>query len=109
MDKELILKLVFIASLVGLPGVGFLFMVARHGVGGFFFSRLGRYGLAVVMIGMGITVIKNLPEIESKIPVAIPAIAVFILLFGGGISLGQAFWSEEKWQQRENEKLANHD
>ena len=73
------------------------------------FLRVGRYWLGIGAMAMFTAVAWNFTEIESKIPTALPVVAVIILLCGGGILLAQAFEPEEKWQQHENEKLANRD
>ena len=101
--------LIFCISFWVVACIGCWILMAHWFGSDFFFLRVGRYWLGIGAMAMFTAVAWNFTEIESKIPTALPVVAVIILLCGGGILLAQAFEPEEKWQQHENEKLANRD
>ena len=101
--------LIFCVSFWVAAATGCWILMAHWFESKFFFPRVGHYWLGVGAMTMLTAVGWNFSEIESKIPTVLPLLAAFVLLCGGGVSLAHAFEPEKKWQQRENEKLANHD
>jgi|SRR3989344_865166 len=89
--------------------IGCVFLMAHWFGSKFFFPRVGRYWLGIGIATMFTAVAWDFPEIKSKMPTVLPVTALLLLLLSGGACLGHAIEKEEKWQQRENEKLANRD